>query len=62
MDSPSNQALINASRSLSEGVEAQREAMQQARKQGVFDPAGHLRQSPIGQAMSQGFPFKHVRP
>ena len=62
MESSSKQALIHASRSLSEGVDAQRQAMQEARQKGIFDPVGHLRESPIGQAMSHGFPFQHVRP
>ncbi|MEE8058814.1 MAG: hypothetical protein V3T17_13430 [Pseudomonadales bacterium] len=62
MAPPSDKDLINASRSLREGVDAQRQAMQEARQKGVFDPAEHLRHSPIGQAMSQGFPFQHVRP
>lgn|GEM_PF-4595635 len=46
----SDQEVIALSRSLKHGVEAQREAMAEARKRGIFNAVEHLKQSPVGQA------------
>jgi len=42
---------------VAEMPQRERESMQLARKQGVFDGKAHLAKSPIGRAMAHGFPI-----
>ena len=43
-------------RHVAEMPERQRQAMQKARQQGMFNGRAHLANSPIGRAMARGFP------
>lgn len=46
----SDKEVLERSRTIEYGVEAQREALQEARKRGIFDGKEHLKRSPIGLA------------
>jgi hypothetical protein len=52
---------MNNPYSLKNGPEAQRKAIQEAREDGTLDIQKLLDCSPMGQAMKNGFPYKHIR-
>lgn len=62
MEELSDEEVPLASRSLKNGTEAQRSAIEEARSRGIFDWNAHLAASPIGQAMAARFPYKNIRP
>lgn len=54
----SDEEILNRSRSIQFGAYAQREAIAEAKRRGIFDSKAHLANSPMGQAIKSGkFPL-----